>query len=136
MCVMTHPSEYSVHLLMALKPAENGLFMYSSEFAEGELLRAQELILDGPLLSHWQSGHLSTVQLVQWTRAALDCEALFDGVDLLIEQMRAQHSDNAMLLRWTALVSQLVALRRTDADSATDVDDKGAGATDDEQAEP
>jgi hypothetical protein len=123
--VLKHTSHYSARLLMALKPSQK----YSSLFAGGELCRAQGIIVDSYLMSHWQSGHLTTVQLVQWVRGALDCEELFDNVDDLVGRMRQQYPENAVLVRWTILVTSLIAQRRTLQDK------KSAGDTDDDEPE-
>ena len=130
MCALTHNCEHSARLLMALKPAEQ--MLYCPRFVERELLQVQRAILESFLLSHWQSGHLTTEQLVHWTRAALDCEGLFDTLDELMEEMREQHPDNPVLLRWTFLVQDLVALRRAPGDDGGATGDEG-GATDEER---
>ncbi len=117
--MLTHNSEYSARLLMALKPAEN--LFYASEFVERELLEAQRFVLAEYLLSHWESRHISTSQMVQWVRAAVDRKELFDSIDELTEQIEDKWGDNALLQRWASLVTNLVALRRgQDYDGSTE----------------
>ncbi len=117
---------------MSLEPQSSNSVL--SEELHQEMRGRQKDILNKHLVRHWQIGVLTTAQLVQFTRASLDCEDLLDCVIEMAAKMQQNFPEHAPLQTWLKLVVELANIRQERAQDCqgNEDDEWSSNATDDD----